>query len=320
MRIFHSLSALPTFKNAVVTIGSFDGIHQGHQELLSRINQLARERDGESIVVTFDPHPRQIIYPKDDSLELITNTNEKVALLEHYGIDNVVIVPFTIEFSQQSADEYIEQFLVRHFNPSCVVIGYDHRFGLNRQGNINYLKKYGQELGFQVEEIHKQTVDNLDISSTKIRNALKTGDLATANRLLGHPFPLSGKIVHGQEIGRKIGFPTANLDPKDKAKLIPADGVYAVRAHLGDLELDGMLYIGNRPTIKGHSNQTIEVNLFNFNQTIYGETLELELIEMLRGDVHFDSMEALTVQLTADRTAAKKALEHPLPSTKKKTV
>lgn len=304
MKVFNDLNNLPDFKNAVLTIGSFDGVHQGHQKIIEKVNQLARNIDGESILITFHPHPRLIIYPKDDSLQLLTTIDEKVLLLEHFGVDNLVVVPFTIEFSQMTADEYIQKFLVEKFHPRYIVIGYDHRFGLGRRGDVNYLKWHGRREGFEVVTIEKQEVENIAVSSTKIRNALEKGDIASANQLLNHRFTLTGTVVHGQSIGTGLGFPTANLDISQKHKLIPPTGIYAVFVVHQKQRYGGMLYIGDRPTLREHSNRTIEVNIFDFNKNIYGDKLRLELIDFIRNDTEFENLEALKKQLSVDKKKA----------------
>lgn len=300
MKVFRDLDTLPTFKNAVITIGSYDGVHWGHQMIFNRIQQLAKEVDGESVAITFHPHPRQVVYPKDKSLKLITTIEEKIELLGACGFDNVVIVPFTIEFSQQSPDEYIER-LFENFNPKYIVIGYDHRFGLNRQGDINYLRWHAKTKNFEVIEIEKQELDEIAVSSTKVRKAIQAGQIQKATQLLNHPFFLTGKVIHGQKVGNRIGYPTANLKIEDSFKILPLDGIYAVYAHYKGEKYGGMLYIGTRPTITDHNQKSIEVNIFDFKQSIYGEQLKLELLEFIRGDQKFETLEALKVQLADDK-------------------
>ncbi len=314
MRIFKDLNQLPAFNNAVITIGSFDGVHCGHQRILERINALARSIGGESIVITFHPHPRQIVYPQDDTLKILSTIEEKTFLLERYGVDNVVIVPFTVEFSQLSADEYIEKFLVGKFQPRCIVIGYDHRFGLNRQGDIHYLRWHGETFGFEVVEIEQQDVEDIAVSSSKIRRALNAGDVATAHLLLGHTYRMSGVVAHGQKIGASIGFPTANVEIPQREKLIPADGIYAVQVLHDGHRYGGMLYIGTRPTLKKYTNRTIEVNIFDFDQTIYGDTLTIELVAFIRHDSQFADLEGLRQQLAADRQKAQEILAQAPPN------
>jgi len=308
MRVFNNLNSLPTFRKAVLTIGSFDGVHSGHQKILERVNLLAQKIGGESIVVTFHPHPRLVIYPQDKSLVLITYIDEKVALFEKLGIDNVVVVPFTVEFSQQSADEYIQRFLVEKFHPKFIVVGYDHRFGLNRQGDIQYLKWHENEAGYQVVDIEKQQVDDIAISSTKIRNFLKKGDVKSASKLLRHYFSLTGTVVKGQQIGQSIGFPTANIQINDNHKLIPPDGIYATFVEHKGRRYQAMLYIGNRPTLQDFPQKMIEVNIFDFGKDIYGDKIKIELVDFIREDAGFDNLSQLKAQLTKDKEAALKVL------------
>lgn len=313
MNVYKDLNSLPNFRNAVITIGSFDGVHGGHQIILERVKELARQVDGESVVITFHPHPRLVVYPKDTSLRLINTIDEKISLLERYGIDNVVIVPFTIAFSQQSADEYIEKFLLEKFNPEWIVIGYDHRFGLNRQGDINYLKHYSKKANFQVDEIEPQQIDEITVSSTKVRKAIQAGAVKKASKLLGHHFILTGTVVKGQQIGKTIGFPTANIKPPSIHKLLPKEGIYATFVHHKGKRYNGMLYIGTRPTLLEHDNKTIEVNIFDFNQTIYGDEVTLELVEFTRADAKFDSLEALQAALAQDKIETLAILEKQPP-------
>ncbi|MEZ5056181.1 MAG: bifunctional riboflavin kinase/FAD synthetase [Saprospiraceae bacterium] len=301
MRVFRDLNNLPAFNNAVVTIGSFDGVHHGHQTILNKVNELAKEVNGESIVVTFHPHPRQVIYPKDDSLKLLSSIEEKIELLSKYGVQNVVVVPFTIEFSQMSADEYIEDFLLAKFHPSYIVIGYDHKFGLNRQGDLNYLRWYSKNAAYEVVEIEKQTIDNLAISSTKIRKAIEEKEIKKAVKWLGHYYPLSGKVIQGQKIGSGLGFPTANLQIKESAKLVPPFGIYAAFVYYEKKRYQAMLYIGQRPTFKEHPETTIEVNIFDFDENIYGQELMLELVDFIRDDREFSGIEGLKEQLMDDK-------------------
>lgn len=309
MRVFRDIVGLPSFQNAVVTIGSFDGVHRGHQKILARINQLAREIDGESILVTFHPHPRKIIFPKDNSLSLLSTLDEKLALCEKYGVDNVVVVPFSVDFSRQSPREYIERFLITSFRPSYIVIGYDHRFGLNRAGDIDLLKQYREEAGFEVVEIQKQELEDIAISSSQIRKALWEGDVQHARLFAGQPYVLTGKIIHGDKIGQTIGFPTANVLLDDKDKLIPKDGVYAVNCSISGLPLRGMMYIGRRPTLADNQvHKSIEVHLFDFSDNVYGEGISVELIDFVRGDEKFDSLEALKYQLHKDEEASRTIL------------
>lgn len=304
MKVHQDLEHLPHFKNAVITIGSFDGVHLGHQKIIERVNQLARANDGESILITFHPHPRLVVYPKDQSLQLLNTIDEKVSTLEKSGLDHLVIVPFTVEFSQMTADEYIVDFLVKKLKPKFIVIGYDHKFGLNRQGDIDYLKFHQEQFAFQVEEIAKQEIEENSISSTKIRQAIQAGQVQRANQLLGHKYLLTGEVIKGEQIGKTLGFPTANLQVADQYKLIPPNGIYAVEVLHKNKRYGGMLYIGDRPSIEHLTNQTIEVNIFDFDQQIYGDQIQLELIDFIRGDMAFSNLEALSAQLAKDKVSS----------------
>ena len=309
MRIFRDIVDLPSFQNAVITIGSFDGVHRGHQKILARVNQLAKEINGESILVTFHPHPRKIIFPKDNTLSLLSTLEEKLELCREYGVDNVVVVPFSVAFSRQSPQEYIERFLISSFQPAYIVIGYDHKFGLNRAGDISLLKQYGEKSGFEVVEIQKQELEDIAISSTQIRKALWEGDVQHARLFAGHPYMISGTVVHGDKIGKTIGFPTANIQLSDTDKLIPQDGVYAVRCSISGLPLQGMMYIGRRPTLAAdQAHKSIEVHLFDFEDNVYGEDISVELVDYVRGDEKFDSLDALKHQLQIDETSSRTIL------------
>lgn len=310
MKLYRDLNNLPQFRNAVITIGSFDGVHQGHRKIIKKVRDLALATGGESILITFHPHPRQIIYPKDDTLKLITSTDEKIKLLEQTGIDHVVIVPFTFEFSQLNADEYIQNFLVGKFEPKHIVIGYDHRFGMNRQGDINFLRWHERNLGYKVVEIERADIDELAVSSTRIREAVESGDMTSASRLLGNYFTLSGKVVKGQQIGTTIGYPTANVEIKEPSKLMPPDGVYACFAKHDGERLPGMLYIGKRPTLKKYQNRTVEVHIFDFKKSIYEDELEIELVQFIRPDATLPDLEALKLQISKDQEAAVAILQN----------
>ena len=313
MKVHRDLDNLPQFRNAVITIGSFDGVHLGHQKILKKVKDLAIAIGGESIVATFHPHPRQIIYPKDDTLQLITTLDEKIELLERSGVDHVVVAPFSIEFSQLSADEYIQKFLIGKFQPRIIVIGYDHRFGVNRLGDINFLRWYEQSGGYRVEEIPKEEIDALAVSSTRIREAIQSGDAKKAGQLLGHFFSITGKVVRGQQIGTKLGFPTANLEVIDKQKLIPPDGIYAAYATYDGERYRAMLYIGKRPTLKKYSNRTVEVHIFDFNKSIYEDELKVDFVEFIREDIRLDDLEALRLQLEKDRQSIQRKLDETEP-------
>ena len=302
MKVFHNLNELTPFKRAVVTIGSFDGVHSGHQNILNKVRNLAMDCGGESVLVTFYPHPRHFLFPEQDDLKLITTIEEKKNLLQQFKIDNLVIVPFNQEFAEQSADDYILKFLYEKIRPSFVVIGYDHRFGHKRKGDIEYLKWHSNSLGFEIIEIPKHEVNDIGVSSTKIRKAISLGEIDKANDLLGHNFQLSGQVIAGNKIGRDIGYPTANIEVQDKRKIIPSEGVYATKVFVKGHMYDSMLYIGNRPTLESSvPEKRIEVNIFNFDANIYSERINIEFISQIRGDIKFDNLEELKAQLAKDK-------------------
>jgi len=307
MAVFYSTEQLPGFRKAVLTIGTFDGVHQGHRVILKEVAERARAIGGDSIVLTFEPHPRKLLFPTQ-SLRLITPLQEKLRLIADTGIEHIVVIPFTKEFSLLSAQSYIQHFLVRNFQPAQIIIGYDHHFGNDRTGNIQLLKEKESEFGYEVIEIPARIVDDAAISSTKIRNALLEGKVADAAHMLGRNYSLKGTVIEGARIGRKIGYPTANLQPSDFDQLIPAHGIYAVQVKWNNQLLDGMLSIGFNPTVSSEKKTHIEVHIFDFDKDIYGETIELVFAEWLRHEEKFDSLEALKLQLAKDQEAAMEVL------------
>jgi len=306
MNVYRSLENLPRFERSIITIGSFDGVHTGHQKILFQLTDLAAVHKIPTVVITFEPHPRYVLAQNDNEMpKLITSLDEKIRLIESHGIDNVVVVPFTKAFSEQSAETYLKDFLIRLFNPAFIVIGYDHRFGTKRSGDLNFLKSKASEFNYQVIEIEKHVVQSIEISSTKIRSAIEKADIVTANKLLGYFFTMSGVVVEGQKIGREIGFPTANIEITEKHKIIPPFGIYAVYVWVKDVRYRGMLYRGDRPVLKEHSNITLEVNIFDFKQNIYGENIRIEIVAFLRPDKPFTSLEQLVVQLADDEVMSR---------------
>lgn len=299
MKVYTSIEDFKDVRNAVVTTGTFDGVHVGHQKIISRLKEVAKEENGETVLLTFYPHPRMVLFPDDNELKLINTQHEKIELLEKYGIDHLIIYPFTKEFSRLTSVEFVRNILVNKIKTKKLVIGYNHHFGRNREGSFEHLKEYGPLYGFEVEEISAEDIDNIEISSTKIRKALQTGDVKTAATYLGHPYTLSGKVVEGMKLGRTIGYPTANIVVDDMYKLIAVDGIYAVKLKHKDKMYAGMLSIGNNPTVegKGHS---IEVNIFDFNETIYGDMVTVYFIERLRDEQKFNSLDELKEQLAKD--------------------
>ncbi|MFN3940615.1 MAG: bifunctional riboflavin kinase/FAD synthetase [Chitinophagales bacterium] len=306
MKVHKSLDHLPKFKNAVITIGTFDGVHRGHREIIRNIVKSAQTVNGESVIITFHPHPRRVISPEVPVLHLHT-IDEKLWHLQQLGVDHVVVVPFSREFSEMDAEEYVHTFLIGRFKPKIIVFGYDHRYGKNRRGDITLLKSIAALDNIIVHEIGAQTIADITISSTKIRHHLLEGNIATANTLLGYSYHLSGIVVRGDQIGRELGYPTANMEIADSEKLIPAKGVYAITAQMNKEEKKwyGMMSIGNRPTFEGTS-QTIEAHLFQFNRVIYGEHITVSLIELIRREEKFASRSALIAAMDADKIYCEK--------------
>ncbi len=307
MKVYHSIDEFQKVKGAVVTTGTFDGVHVGHRKIIDRLNEIARKVKGESVLLTFHPHPRMVLFPDDHGLELITTMDEKIQLLQDAGVQNLIIHPFTREFSRITSIDFIRDILVEKLGTSVLVIGYDHHFGRNREGSFEHLKESGPLYGFQVEEISVQDVDDVAVSSTKIRKALQDGDVLTACRYLAHPYQLSGIVVHGDKLGREFGYPTANIRVEDGNKVVPANGVYACYVLLDGKKFKGMLNIGTRPTVKGEVKR-IEVNIFEFEQDIYGKRVVLELIDRIRDEKKFENVDQLKERLSIDRNLALRAL------------
>ncbi|NBP69002.1 MAG: bifunctional riboflavin kinase/FAD synthetase [Cytophagia bacterium] len=307
MKIYHGLADFSTLPFAVVTSGTFDGVHVGHQKILSRLQEIAQQHQAETVVITFWPHPRLVLHPEDNTLKLLNTFEEKAELLSQHGVNHLVRIPFTKEFSQMSSAEFITEVLIKKIGTKKLVIGYDHHFGKNREGSFEQLKLNAPQYGFEVEEIPRQDVDNVGVSSTKIRKALVSGDIVTANHLLGSSYQLTGRVVPGDKLGRRLGFPTANIEMDTTFKLVPADGIYAVKVYYERVEYKGMLYIGNRPTVNGVK-RNIEVNIFDFNKDVYGDTLTVSFHHLIRNDSKFSDLEGLTKQLALDKIDALRLL------------
>lgn len=307
MKVIEDLALFEKPDFSVVTIGTFDGVHVGHQVILNQLTKVARDHNGKSILITFWPHPRFVLKGADPSLKLLSTFEEKVHLLSALNLDYLIKIPFTPEFSNLSADDFVKKILVDPIGTKRLFIGYDHHFGRNREGDIHFLQKSAEKHDFQVEEIPRQDIDDIGVSSTKIRNHLSEGEVQLANVLLGTAYSIEGKVVHGDKLGRTIGYPTANIEIRDDYKLLPADGAYAVRMILKRKKLDGMCNIGFKPTVKGNK-RTIEAHLFQFNSDIYGEDISLEFIQVLRKEMKFDSVAELKAQLDKDKQHAIKLL------------
>jgi riboflavin kinase / FMN adenylyltransferase len=314
MQVHRDINNLPFFKNAAITIGTFDGVHSGHAQIISQLKKEARQNNGESVLITFDPHPRMVLnpYKVQEPIKLLNTLAEKTELLNKQEIDHLVIVPFTLEFSDQSAEEYISNFLVSNFHPKTIIIGYDHRFGKNRAGDYKLLEKYQEEYNYTVKEIPEHVLHQVTISSTKIRQALKEDDISTANEYLGYDYFFTGKVVDGNKLGRTLGYPTANIQVNQENKLIPGNGIYAVEISIGiDSENSesgfvpvskhqGMMSIGIRPTIGG-TKVVIEVNIFDFDENIYGRMIRVYVKKFLRPEKKFNNLEDLKEEMAKDK-------------------
>lgn len=288
--------------NPVVTIGTFDGVHLGHRKVIRRLQELARKVNGETVIFTFYPHPRLVLSDENNGLRLINTLEEKKILLEAAGIDHLVVYPFTKEFSQLTYIEFVEQILVKQLGMKYLVVGYDHRFGHNREGKYEDLKRFAEQLNFKIERQEVLNMDAINVSSTKIRKAIADGDIKMANKYLGYRFFIKGDVVDGRKLGHKIGFPTANIDPQESYKLIPKDGVYAVKVDVNDKIYLGMLNIGVRPTVNNQlDNRSIEVHILDFDEDIYYKNITIHFYERIRNEQFFSSIDELKVQLAKDR-------------------
>ena len=306
MKVHHAIAGgLPEFNKAVITIGTFDGVHLGHKKIIAQLKEEAMLIGGETVMITFHPHPRKIVSSVPGDIKLLTTLEEKIDLLAAAGIDHLVVIPFNHLFANLNAQEYVEDFLYKNFKPHTIIIGYDHRFGKGRAGDYQLLEQFGKQLGFQVKEISEELLNEVVISSTKIRHALFDNDIATANDFLGYAYFFEGIVIEGNKLGRTIGYPTANLHISSEEKLIPSNGVYAVTIHLPDQEqlYKGMMNIGLRPTVDGKK-RVIEVNIFDFDADIYGQLLQIHVHHYLRGEVKFNGLDSLKEQLQKDKVAA----------------
>jgi len=292
-----------------LTVGTFDGIHFGHQKLIEHLNDSAKSKNGESVILTFSPHPRTVLFPENNSLKLINTLDEKIERLNHCGIDHLIIYPFTKEFSRISALEYVRDFLVKELKISTLIIGYDHQFGRNREGNFEYLKELSELYNFEVVEISAQDINEINVSSTKIRNAIESGEIHLANQYLGYSFSITGKVIEGKRIGNTIGYPTANISVEDSLKIIPSNGAYSVRVSINNNWFNGMLNIGINPTVNSENQKSIEVNIFDFDHSIYGQEITIQFVKRLRGEVKFESLDQLKEQLRLDKENSEKLLK-----------
>ena len=310
MNTIQNISNFSTSEKTFVTIGTFDGVHFGHQQIIEKLVLEAKKANKKSVLLTFFPHPRMVLQ-KDNSLELINTIEERADLLKKTGLDYLIIHPFSKEFSRMTALDFVRDILVNQLNISKLIIGYDHHFGKNREGNIVQLTEYSHLYDFTVEEIPAQDIDNVSVSSTKVRRALAEGNIKTANNYLGYNFMLSGIVVNGKQLGGKIGYPTANVDIKESYKLIPKTGVYVVKSTIDKKVIFGIMNIGNRPTLDG-GYQTIEVHFLDFNANLYNKSLTIELLYFLRDEKKFNSIENLILQIKNDEQIARNYLINKL--------
>ena len=307
MKVYRSIKDFPADINTIVTIGTFDGVHKGHQAVINRLNDIAKKEGLESVLLTFHPHPRHVIYPDDQDLKLINTIEEKIDLLRFTGLQHLIIHEFSKNFSRTNSISFIRDFLVEELNMKYMVVGFNHHFGKNRQGTFNNLIELSELYDFKIEKIDSQSFGDIVISSTKVRNAINKGDFKKVNSFLGSNFYLKGKVIKGNNIGSKIGFPTANISQDDEWKILPKNGVYAVKVWLKHQSYFGMLNIGNRPTILD-DNFVIEVHLFDFDSIIYNHELKIEFIQRIRDERRFSSMKKLKNQLEIDQINCKKIL------------
>ena len=308
MRIFRDLNDLAEFKNSVVTIGTFDGVHLGHQKILNKLKNEANDIHGESLLFTFYPHPRMVIFPESHNLKLIQTIDEKIESLREFGLDNLIIYPFTKEFSRLTAFEFVRDILVDKLKVKKLVIGYDHQFGRNREGDIEFLRETANIFDFEVIEISAEEIDEVNVSSTKIRNSIMDGNIARANEFMGKPFQVQGKVVQGKKLGREIGYPTINLQLNNEHKIMPLDGVYAVQVHIAGSKHFGMMNIGINPTINDQykEEKKYEVHLFDFDQNLYDENVIVLFRKFIREEKTFDNLDALKLQIQSDEKNIRK--------------
>lgn len=313
MKIFHSINDFQTIsgtsvKKTILTLGTFDGVHFGHRKILEKVTQNTENGKYESLVLTFFPHPRMVLQ-EDSNIKLLNTIDEKIALLDQIGIQNLIIHPFDENFSRLTAEEFVKNILVDKFHIHKIIIGHDHRFGRNRTANIDDLKKFGEQYNFEVEEISAQEIKEVSVSSTKIRHALHDGNMALANEYLGYAYPLTGIIVKGRQLGRTIGFPTANLKLEENFKLIPKNGAYIVQSTINFKTVFGMMNIGFNPTVEG-KNQSIEINYFDFNEDLYGQKITVSILKRIRDEEKFESVAHLKTQLAQDKNTALAYFNH----------
>jgi riboflavin kinase/FMN adenylyltransferase len=300
-KIYHHINDLLLNKGTIITIGTFDGVHLGHKKILNQLIEKKTQCDLDTLVFTFDPHPRKVLFPEQKDLKLINNTKEKVELLDNLGIDHVLVYPFNKSFSEINPEDYISKILVEQLKAKCIIVGYDHRFGKNREGGLDLLMHFSEKYNYEVVEIKAEDINSINISSTQIRKAIEAGNIELANQFLGYHFFITGKVAEGKKLGRTIGFPTANIVVEEIEKIIPKIGVYAVKVKYNNEVFNGMLNIGVNPTVSSNLKLKMEVHLFDFNSQIYGEELKLSFVCRVRDEQKFSGIDELTQQLKKDK-------------------
>ena len=311
MRVHYGIDSCKEIIKPVVTVGTFDGVHYGHQKIITRLQKIAKNCNGESVLLTFNPHPRKVLF-KDRKIKLINSIDEKIKILDELGLDHLVIYPFSEEFSKYSADEYISELLVNKLKTNTLVIGYDHHFGRNREGNIQLLKASNEKYSFKLEEIKAHEIDEIKISSTKIRRAIDDGNIHLFKDYCGRFFEFSGKVIHGNGLGKTIGFPTANIVIGNDDKIIPSDGVYSVICRLNNETIKGIMNIGFKPSVENKNIRTIEIHLFNFDKDIYDALINVQAVSKLRDEIKFPNLDKLKKQISNDIVHAKSILENTI--------
>ena len=308
MKVYHDIHSFPKLQFPIVTTGTFDGVHLGHCTILEKLKSYRLVSGHETVVITFNPHPRLVLQPNDNKLELLNSLDEKIELLSKQGIDHLLVIPFDKNFAALSSLEFIEQILVKTIGTKKLVIGHDHHFGKNREGSFENLRQSGPQYGFEVEEIPAKDINHVAISSTKIREALHNGDIITANKFLGYQYKMEGIVVKGRQLGDTIGFPTANLEIIGQRKLIPQNGVYAVTVSIDNSIYQGMMNIGNRPTVETNGERKVEVHILNFSGNLYGKKLQISCVDRIRDEKKFTSLDELKSQLKEDKNQIKSLL------------
>jgi riboflavin kinase/FMN adenylyltransferase len=312
LKIFNGIETVTAIKDPVVTIGTFDGVHLGHQRILMQLKEEAESIEGETVLITFYPHPREVLFPENHGLQLLQTMEEKIQILEQFGLDNLIIIPFNENFSKLTASEFVEGILIGNLMSRKIVIGYDHQFGRNREGNLLFLQSVAEKYGYEVIEIPAKSIEEINISSTKIRESLLRGNVETAKLFLSRPYSISGIVIEGQKLGRKLGFPTANIALNSDTKLVPADGVYAVKIEIEGVKFAGVMNIGHRPTVDSNSKKTLEVFILDFDNEIYGKQITVFFEKHIRNEQKFANLDDLKKAISHDEVICRQFFNLPI--------